>query len=247
MATNSSDTNKNQRTLLKFITSNAVQRELITISGLIILILAFKSSFLGNFTVPTGSMVPTIQIGDKLIANMVAYNLRVPFTNHVLVSFSTPKAGDIVVFDNPRDPSISYVKRLIGVPGDVIIVKDGFITVNGVDYKREVIDQPLVDVLEYGGTYKETGPAGSYVVQRKPHYNPYGFRDDDLEVREWTVPEGHYFFMGDNRDMSSDSRSWGFVPKNHIKGKALFVYFSMNWPEWLTVDVDFSRIGTVLR
>ena len=101
MATNSMKTESEKGTLVKFVTNKAVQKECFTIAGLIFLILAFKSSFLGNFTVPTGSMVPTIQIGDKLIANMVAYNLRVPFTNHVLISFSKPRlnASLLVCFE----------------------------------------------------------------------------------------------------------------------------------------------------
>ena len=221
--------------LIKFLKSKEGKKEVRTWIYLIVLILAFKSSFFGNFTVPTGSMVPTILVGDKLIANMVAYNLRIPFTNHVIVPFSKPKHGDIVVFDNPKDPSISYVKRLIGLPGDVVRVKDGQIIVNDFRYELTVIDKDIYDVLEQGGFYRETGPSGSYTVQRKPHF-------PNFETKEWTVPEGHYFFMGDNRDRSSDSREWGFVPEDHIKGRAQFVYFSFKWP-----DINFSRIGTALN
>lgn len=200
-------------------------REGFSLGFIVLAVFAFKSSIIANYTVPTPSMVPNIQVGEKLIVNKMAYNLRVPFTDIVLFEIAKPERSDVVVFDNPRDRSISFVKRLIGLPGDVVTVTDGLITVNGQKYGTSLdSEEELFDIILRGGQYTEIAPTKSYTVQRGRHF-------ELGDVQTYTVPEGQYFFMGDNREASSDSRSWGFVPYSHIKGKAKFIYLSLDWPE----------------
>ena len=188
-------------------------------------------------------MEPVILPGDKLLVNKLAYKLRVPFTQKTIYEFDTPKRGDIIVFDYPGDPSINYVKRLIGLPGDNIKVLDGRIIVNNEDYKISISEDELERLKYKGGKYQYTeyGPNGSYIVQRTPH--PPSFSE-----QMFTVPKDSFFVMGDNRDNSYDSRSWGFVPKTHLMGKAKWIYFSFDWPDgqWLPNRVRTERIGNAL-
>lgn len=209
------------------------KKELFQIAVFAFLIFAFKSCFIGNFTVPTGSMEKTILPGDKIIADMRCYNIRLPFTSVILFEVSKPQISDIVVFDYPNDRNINYVKRLVGLPGDILEVHDGFITRNGEKFKTTPDDEEfLAEIVKNGGNYEEESREGvRYMVHRKPQYMRL-----KSEPRTFRVPEGHYFFMGDNRDRSSDSREWGFVPFDHIKGKAKFIYFSSESdPGWFTI------------
>lgn len=209
-----------------------IKSEVISLVILVLLICAFKSTFLMNYTVPTGSMKPTIEPGDKLIVNKMAYDLRVPFTKIRLMEFSKPERGDVIVFECPYDPSITFVKRLIGLPGDLLEVENGFIKINdkALDISVKNEDE-LLKILTEGGFYTESLGEKTYTVRRVPT----SFSVRPVKVR---VPEDHYFAMGDNRDESGDSRSWGFVPKENLFGKAKFIYFSFQWPK-----VYWDRIG----
>jgi signal peptidase I len=207
---------------------------------IIAVISVIKSIFIANYTVPTGSMEPIILPGDKLIVNKIAYKLRVPFTEICLWDIAKPEREDVIVFTAPPSPDLTYVKRLIGLPGDRIRVRDGFVRVNDKDYEVSLSQEELEHILMNGGTYTETGFLRSYTVQRVPH--SYSF-----STQEWTVPEGHYFAMGDNRDRSADSREWGFVPEKYLLGKAKMIYFSLDWPDYGSVPVmRTERIGTFL-
>jgi len=220
---------------------NRFVREVLNIGLILLVVLAFKSIFIANYTVPTGSMEPSILPGDKLLVNKMAYTLRVPFTDIVLYEFSRPERGDVIVFDYPRDPDLNFVKRLIGLPGDRVEVEDGFITINDKSLTTSLNDEDeRWETLINGGVYEEEYGKYSYPVQRirRP------FRDEEISL---TVPKGHYFVMGDNRDNSSDSRVWGFVPEKNVKGKAKMIYFSMDWKEWLeTPTFRTERIGRKL-
>ena len=226
----------------------SIGKEIFQIGIFALIIFAFKSSFLGNFTVPTGSMEPNIMPGDKLIADMRCYNIRIPFTSISLWKVADPEVGDIVVFDYPKDRWTNYVKRLVGKPGDVLEVRDGFIIRNGEPFTSSPNDPDfLEEILQSGGEYQESNGIFNYTVQRKPHDPMFA---DDSDLRTFVIPEGHYFFMGDNRDQSSDSRVWGFVPADHIRGKAKFVYYSSDSePGWFTLPkrIRYERIGTVLK
>lgn len=207
--------------------------EIVSMAFLVLVIFAFKSSFVANYTVPTPSMRPTIEPGDKLIVNKMAFDLRVPFTKIRLMEFDKPQRGDVIVFDPPHDGSVPFIKRLIGLPGDLIEVEDGFITLNGEPLKMSITPGEIDRLVTDGGTYTETLGEKTYTVRRIPKGN----RIPSLRVR---VPDDHYFAMGDNRDESADSRVWGFVPKENIWGRAKFVYFAFDWS---TFTVFWNRIG----
>jgi signal peptidase I len=150
------------------------------------------------FKIPTGSMESNLLIGDHLLVNKFIYGINPGFLSKIL-PYRNPKRGDIIVFKYPGGVETAYVKRLIGMPGDTIEVKDRTVFVNG---------QPL---KEHYTQYNET-------IVYRDHYGP------------TVIPQGHYFAMGDNRDNSADSRSWGFVPRDYILGKALVIYWSFETP-----------------
>lgn len=189
----------------------------------------FRSSLADQYIVPSGSMEPTIQVGDRIFVNKMAYDLQIPFTDISLYKTSDPKRGDIVVFTNPKN-NITMVKRLIGLPGDEIQIVNGFVWING---------QPL-----YGGDYsgeehyKETNGEHNYVVQRIP-FHP------NTSRHHIVVPQGHFYMMGDNRDNSSDSRAWGLVPRSNLLGKAKNVLYSGNFIS-MKPRVSWERFGMSL-
>lgn len=182
------------------------------------------------------------------------YGLKLPFSEWFgdpvyLTEFSQPKRGDIMVFEFPNDRSILYVKRLVALPGDTIEVFDNRVFVNDTEVKGEpVTDEMAKEFLELydrkGGYFDmkffkvQNGPIKHVIA----HNDAMPIHREQMKVK---VPEGHYFMMGDNRDHSSDSRIWGFVPQSHIRGKALFVWFNMVYP-WSNEPFHFrpGRIGT---
>lgn len=219
--------------------SKKLYSELLSLGFFCLLICTFKSVVFCNYTIPTGSMEPIILPGDKIWVNRAAYNLRVPFTQIELLKTSQPKRGDVIVFIAPPQPEMDYTKRLIGLPGDKITVMDGKISVNDKPLEISVDQDEFEEALYFGGSYTETLDGKSYTVQRLAHI-------PDYTERTWIVPEGHYFAMGDNRDFSDDSRSWGFVPHELLKGKATITYFSVDWPNYSTLPkFRFDRIGNL--
>ena len=220
----------------------------------ILAVLLFRSFLLEPFRIPSGSMMPTLLVGDFVLVNKFAYGLRLPVSNTKILDTGEPKRGDIAVFRYPLNPKEDYIKRIIGVPGDVIKVEGEAVTING-----KHIPQTLVG--PYHGTDKV-----SIQMEESPNMSPVqlytedldGIKHSTLHFRyietyncmgsggtllpdggcEWKVPQGQYFAMGDNRDDSEDSRFWGFVPEKNLAGKAFFIWFSLaNW----------HRIGTVLH
>ena len=182
------------------------------------LALVIRTFFVQAFKIPSGSMLPTLEIGDHLLVNKLLYGLRVPLSGQRFFDFFEPERGDIVVFVFPEDPSKDFIKRVVGIPGDTIEIRRKQLFRNG---------QP-VDVAEE--------PYAQWVRPVEP-----GLRDQFGPV---TVPEGQVFVMGDNRDQSYDSRFWGFVPYENIKGKAFVIYWSWDsdhtWPR-------FGRIGNAVK
>ena len=198
--------------------------------------------------VPTGSMEPTLRVGDYLLVNHLAYGPRLPFTN-TAIEFGQPQRGDVVVFRYPLDVSEFYVKRLVGVPGDVVAFHNGAVTVNGAPF-----DAPVVSV----GTGTQVAPEdrGQWLLRetvagnsRTIKVNPFvmgRLATDGMAEHctaqgpsEWScvVPTSQYLMMGDNRDNSSDSRVWGFLPHEQVYGKAVRVLFNLS---------DLSRAWTAL-
>lgn len=164
----------------------------------LLLALVIRTFVVQAFKIPSESMLNTLQVGDHLLATKFAYGLKVPFTDTYLYKGSDPERGDIVIFKYPNDPSVDYIKRIVGIPGDVIEVRDKQLYRNG---------QPVMEAY-----IRHSDPDG-----REP------LRDNYAAV---TVPEGKYFVMGDNRDNSLDSRFWGFVDREAIRAKAWRIYWS---------------------
>ncbi|MFW5734307.1 MAG: signal peptidase I [Oceanidesulfovibrio sp.] len=176
-----------------------------------ILAMIIRAFFVQAFKIPSGSMLETLQIGDHLLVSKLVYGIKVPFTNIEVVEFSKPERGDIVVFPFPVNPSQDFIKRIVGLPGETVEIRDKDVYING-----EKLDEAYVQHTD------------SRVLD-SPR--------DNMEPR--TVPEGEYFVMGDNRDESHDSRFWGFVKEDTIKGKAWIIYWS-----WKGLDnIRWNRIG----
>jgi signal peptidase I len=183
------------------------------------------------FQIPSGSMIPTLEVGDHIFVSKFAYGLTVPFTNKKIVDLGTPKRGDIIVFKFPLDQSTDYIKRVVGLPGDAVEMRDGELYINGHAVQRERVPRPYrytdSSAHERGGVSDERegdlwieNLDGTKHETLQEHAN--GSRDFERRV----VPAGHVFVMGDNRDNSSDSRVWGYVDRDLIKGKALIVWWS---------------------
>jgi len=196
----------------------SVVREYAEAIAIAILLALFIRTFMVQaFKIPSGSMLPTLLIGDHLLVNKFIYGIRVPFSGKVLVPLKDPKSGDIIVFKFPKDRSIDYIKRVVGIPGDKIEVKNKKVYRNG-----KLAEDPFAHFTS------TTILPGS--VSPKDNFGPI------------TVPEGKYFVMGDNRDNSSDSRFWGFVETNDVLGKAMIIYWSWDIDKPLLSVDRFSSI-----
>lgn len=205
----------------------------------ILLVLLLRSFLVEPFRIPSGSMIPTLMIGDFILVNKYTYGLRDPVFNKEFLKVGRPARGDVAVFRFPQNPSVDYIKRIVGLPGDVIAYRNKQLSVNG---------EPLP--LDADGVYTAAGGSMPDVVYRfrermddREHHiivNPARMAEDF----EFEVPAGHYFAMGDNRDGSYDSRGWGPVPEENLVGKGFFIWMSWNaerfQPEW-------SRIGHRIR
>ena len=216
----------------------------------------FLRSFLFEpFKIPSGSMIPTLHIGDLILVNKFHYGIRLPVLNHKVIDGHPVERGDVMVFRYPPKPSLDYIKRVVGVPGDKIAYINKVLTINGqLVSKLSVPEFFDADTMRYSKQFEEAMPIGSTPAQmnnlrihrllnddRVPNFvsgiNDFAFKDNcsyTVEGVECTVPEGHYFMMGDNRDNSMDSRYWGFVPDKNIVGKAFFVWMNFSNP---------SRVG----
>ena len=205
----------------------------------LLLILLFRSFLAEPFKIPSGSMMPTLLVGDFILVNKFAYGLRLPVLNTKIVPVGEPKRGDVFVFRFPENPKEDYIKRVIGLPGDEITYRNKTLFING----KEIAES-------YLGPY--TGPseptrsmAGAQVkVEQLDGVDHRIMELPQIQVGHegtWKVPDGYYFAMGDNRDNSLDSRFWGFVPEANLVGKALIIW--MNWDS----GIDFGRIGTLIK
>jgi signal peptidase I len=209
------------------------------------------------FRIPTGSMKDTLLVGDFLLVNKFIYGVRtpdrVPIVNAKipffrLPAFKKPHNGDIVVFKYPKDESLDYIKRCIAVGGQTVEVRNGDVYVDGKPEGEKIplgreYDPEEGRYIEY--TKIKTSKGKSYVIR---HYADHYLKSENFGPV--TVPQGYYFMMGDNRDNSSDSRVWGFLPEENIVGEALIVYFSWDkmGPLWNILDrVRWSRIGNLIR
>lgn len=199
-----------------------------------LIVLVLRGFIAEPFRIPSGSMLPTLKVGDFILVNKFSYGLRLPVLNKKFVSISEPQRGDVIVFRYPENPSVDYIKRVIGVPGDEVAYYNKVLYINGKPAKQQPDGEVMVDFYTYkqfNEEYKDT--------RHKIFVNPM-MPAADFVI---TVPEKKYFVMGDNRDNSRDSRVWGYVPEENLVGKAFLVWMSWHWGDW----PELGRIGTVIR
>jgi signal peptidase I len=219
----------------------------------ILIVFLLRSFLVEPFKIPSGSMLPTLLVGDFILVNKFTYGIRLPILNVKLVDMNQPQRGEIMVFRYPENPSLDYIKRVVGVPGDQIAYRNKRLSINGKeinvapageynyvesglnfvsslrfsealgDHRHAILIQPDTPTLQLSG------------VRPFPSRDNCTYNDSGLTC---TVPAGHYFLMGDNRDSSSDSRYWGFVPEQNIVGQAFLIWWNFD---------DFKRIGQAIN
>jgi signal peptidase I len=213
----------------------------------IVVVFLIRSFWVEPFKIPSGSMKPTLLVGDFILVNKYTYGIRLPVLNRKVVDINPIRRGDVVVFRYPADPTVDYIKRVVGTPGDKISYRGKRLTVNGelipVQSTGYYTDAEL-NYLRLPTFLEKLGPVSHQMmivpaqppvdlaqVRQFAHRDNCEYNDDGFTC---TVPAGHYFMMGDNRDQSSDSRYWGFVPDDHVKGRAFLVWMNFG---------DLKRIG----
>jgi signal peptidase I len=224
----------------------------------ILIVFMLRSFLIEPFKIPSSSMRPTLEVGDFILVNKFTYGIRLPILEKKIIEINQPRRGDVLVFRYPLDPTLDYIKRVIGVPGDEVTYKDKKLIVNG----QPAPQQPdgtysyLEGTLAFVTTqrFEETFGDKPHTVANLPDTPPVSLgRVRSFPGREncvynesgftCKVPAGQYFMMGDNRDNSEDSRYWGFVPDDHIRGKAFFIWW--NWDD--VSSFAFKRIGKGIR
>lgn len=209
-----------------------------SLATLVFFIFAFRSSVLAPYEVPTASMEPTIKVGDRILANKLAYGLKIPFTDIELLHWTDIKRGDIIVFKYPRSPDTDYVKRVVAIAGDKVRVENNILYINekplertSFDHQREVLAD-IDDNAETKNLFREKlGENEFYVMQDKGIYRRPGSSTWPKDGLSYTVPDDSVFVMGDNRDNSLDSRAWFQVPLEYVRGKAEIVLWSAYTPK----------------
>ncbi|MDD4927901.1 MAG: signal peptidase I [Gallionella sp.] len=215
----------------------------------ILIVFCIRSFLVEPFKIPSSSMRPTLTVGDFILVNKFTYGIRLPVINHKIIQLNNPQRGDVMVFHYPENPALDYIKRVIGLPGDIVEYRQKHLTINGVeqvqlsdgDYNYVESGLNFVHTERYMETLGEKKHALlvnpdmpnvhlNSVAEFKGHENC-SYSEEMVRCK---VPEGHYFMMGDNRDNSRDSRYWGFVPDNQIVGRAFFVWMNFS---------DLKRIG----
>lgn len=212
----------------------------------ILVVFCLRSFVVEPFKIPSGSMIPTLQVGDFILVNKFTYGIRLPVLNKKIIDINDPKKGDVMVFRYPEDPSLDYIKRVIGTPGDKVAYQNKRLTVNGQPIETTRVDDYLhperlyyskqfvekADGFEHRTLNDDDAPGFISDASQFPHRENCLYNNAGVIC---TVPSGHYFMMGDNRDNSRDSRYWGFVPEENIVGKAFFIWFNFS---------DLKRIGS---
>ena len=234
----------------------------VSIFPVIAFVLVLRSFIYEPFQIPSGSMMPTLLVGDFILVEKYAYGLKDPVWRTQLVETGKPERGDSVVFKYPPQPSIDYIKRVVGTPGDIVrynsdkeicIQKPGEGVCKPVKLSHVEESQfmqsgvPMIQMNEQLGQHEHQILINPLRRDRVEAYQPRS------GVSEWVVPEGHYFVMGDNRDNSADSRYWGFVPEANLVGKAVGIWISFEFergsdsvlPSFIPTDVRFNRIGGI--
>jgi signal peptidase I len=229
-------------------------------AGAVAIYLVLKTLLIEAFRIPSGSMIPSLLIGDWLFVNKVAYGPHIPFTRYHLPGYTDPGRGHVVVFESPNQPDEAekgndatpiLVKRLIGMPGDTIYMREGLVFINGIAQR-----QGYAAASNPKGNPDERSPLMDWQHRIELTGTRFGPPPKDPNLDHWgplLIPPGHYFMMGDNRYGSKDSRYWGIVPRGNVRGRPMFVYYSYvgggesDRPLPFISDIRWSRLGHWIR
>ncbi len=199
------------------------------------LVFFVRSFLIEPFQIPSGSMIPTLQVGDFIVVNKYTYGVRLPLVNTEIIPVNKPQRGEVMVFFPPHQPEIYFIKRVIGLPGDRISYNNHQLSINGEPVAEQFVAQ-LPPASPRVRLVKETIDGREFTAYKNIYPGPYSIKG------AWVVPEGHYFMMGDNRDNSLDSRDWGFVSEDQIVGKAFAVW--MHWDNFFSIP-SFRSAGKI--
>jgi signal peptidase I len=238
-----------------------------SILGAVLVYLIIKTFLIEAYRIPSGSMIPSLLVGDWLFVNKLVYGPTIPFTNVHLPGYGSPKRNDIVVFvsptqiDQPEDPNPTLVKRLVGMPGDTLYMRGGVLNVNGIPQRL-----PFDASKNYRGNPNETSSLFEWQHSHEVHGSRFGEPPATPMHDNWgplLIPRNFYFMMGDNRYCSKDSRYWGIVPKENVRGRPVFVYYSYrpgpggdspecnpdtsDRPVSFITDIRWGRIGHLIH
>ena len=203
-----------------------------------LVVLVLRSFLFEPFRIPSGSMIPTLLVGDFILVNKFSYGVRLPITHTKILDTGEPARGDVAVFRFPDNPKLDYIKRVIGLPGDVVVYEDRKFIVNGevmgtegdTPYVSPIDEQPVLNAF----VREELMGKELHEILEYPSETP-------KRSGTFVVPEGHYFMVGDNRDRSNDGRFWGFVPEGNLVGRARFIW--MHWND----GIIWSRLGDSIK
>lgn len=204
----------------------------------LLVVLLLRSFLIEPFIIPSESLEPTLLVGDFIGVNKFTYGLRLPILHNKILSISEPQRGDIMVFRWPPNPKIYYIKRVIGVPGDRISYLKKQLYINGEKISERLVKEAMVQNPQGQFEPRDTYQEKLFKIEHKIYTNP---QAQSFDFENAVVPKGYYFVMGDNRDNSSDSRYWGFMPEQNIVGKAVFIWMSWDKKHW---HVRWGRLGS---
>jgi signal peptidase I len=230
-------------------------------------VMVLRSFLYEPFQIPSGSMMPTLLVGDFILVEKFTYGLKDPVMRNQFVDIGEPERGDVVVFKFPPDPRLDYIKRVVGLPGDTVIYRNKQLQVKpACDTAANCLPFQTIDLKfeSRGEAYQQFAPLEKYTEQlgdvSHQIYRTQGrastsryHSQPGTQADEWIVPEGHYFVFGDNRDNSEDGRYWGFVPEENLVGKAIAIWISFefervpsSWvPGWIPTGIRFERVGSI--
>jgi signal peptidase I len=241
-------------------TLKAAWENIKSLAGAILIYLVIRTFAVEAYRIPSGSMIPTLLVGDWLFVNKAVYGPTIPFTNTHLPGYADPRRGDVVVFVSPFQPDLAeqgddptpvLVKRLVGMPGDTLYMRDGLVYVNGIAQR-----QGYGAAANPKGDPNETSPLFDWQHKIELRNTRFGSAPAQPTHDNWgplLIPQGHYFMMGDNRYESKDSRYWGVVPRANVRGRPIFVYYSFvpssesDRPLSFLTDIRWGRIGHVIH
>ncbi|WP_094751614.1 signal peptidase I [Psychromonas sp. CD1] len=235
----------------------------------IAVVFILRSFLYEPFQIPSGSMMPTLLVGDFILVEKFSYGVKEPLWQNTFIPVAEPQRGDVAVFKYPEDPRVDFIKRVVGLPGDKIVYKDKQLYIVPACTSADCGSYKALDMQYIGDKkyhdeemtvqrYNEILGSVAHEILINPYRRDqvaYYYKQDDVKTfsYEWIVPEGHYFMMGDNRDNSKDSRYWGFVPEQNLVGKAVAIWISFEFyrdpndllPTWIPSGVRFNRIGGI--